>query len=140
MLTEAPDGRVRGITANSFSSVSLHPPIILWSVDIHSDRYDLFAEAERFSVNILRADQRDLSKRFASDTMAELPGDDLGRCAHNVPVFTGGLGHIVCETSWRQKAGDHVVIFGAVKSFKASEGEGLGFFRGAYVPLTAGGK
>lgn len=135
ILTEDSEGRVRGITANSFSSVSLHPPIILWSVDIHSDRCDLFVEASRFSVNFLRAEHDDVSRRFASKTDAVLLESERDAGALNIPVLKGALGHIVCETSWRQKAGDHIVIFGAVKGFQANEGDGLGFFKGRYVPM-----
>lgn len=137
ILTEDAKGQVRGITANSFSSVSLHPPIILWSIDIHSDRRDLYVESTRFSVNFLRADQRNLSRRFAANAEAELEADLCARAELNVPVFNSALGHIVCETSWRQKAGDHIVIFGAVKGFHSEEGDGLGFFRGHYQPLSS---
>lgn len=137
ILTEDAEGRVRGITANSFSSVSLHPPIILWSVDIHSDRRDLFVDAPRFSVNFLKAEQRDISRRFAAKTDAVLETELTDRAALNVPVFNQALGHIVCETGWRQKAGDHIVIFGNVKGYHSSEGDGLGFFRGHYQPLTS---
>ena len=52
-----------------------------------------------------------------------------------MPVFNDALSHIVCETGWRQKAGDHVVIFGNVLGFDANEGDALGFFRGRYVPV-----
>lgn len=135
ILTEDDDGNLRGITANSFSSVSLHPPIILWSIDVHSDRCALFTEASRFSVNFLRADHDDLSRRFASNSDAILSGGESELGDLNVPVLKGALGHIVCETSWRQKAGDHIVIFGAVKGFQSGEGAGLGFFKGQYVPL-----
>tara|TARA_B100001765_G_C19480764_1_gene328701 strand:- start:16 stop:525 length:510 start_codon:yes stop_codon:yes gene_type:complete len=138
MLAEDEKGRVRGITANSFSSVSLHPPIILWSIDEHSDRFDLFVNAERFSVNILKAEHRDLSTRFAQNVSAELEPEQLGRGANNVPYFKSGLGHMICDTSWRQKAGDHVVIFGDVKAFGSTSGQGLGFFKGDYLTLEHG--
>ena len=138
MLTETADGIVRGITANSFSSVSLHPPIILWSIDLQSDRRDFFVESETFSVNILREDQQDYARQFAKDMTATLPEDQQARDWRKTPVFTGGLASMVCETLWRQKAGDHIVIFGGVKSFRSETGSALGFFKGGYVPLTSG--
>ncbi|MAP93757.1 MAG: hypothetical protein CMK07_02285 [Ponticaulis sp.] len=137
ILTEDDEGQVRGITANSFSSVSLHPPIILWSVDISSDRCQMFTNAKRFSVNMLRSDQRDLSSKFAVNTTAHLAEADVLRGEFGTPMLADALGSLECETSWRQKAGDHVVIFGAVTSFVARDGEALGFFKGQYVPLNA---
>ena len=135
IVTEDDAGRARGITVNSFSSVSLAPPIILWSIDVSSDRFDLFMSAEKFSVNMLRTGHSDHSQTFAKDVSAELSGDQLARGIAGVPVFNDALSHIVCETAWRQKAGDHVVIFGNVLGFEANEGDALGFFRGKYVPV-----
>ena len=79
IVTEDDEGRARGITVNSFSSVSLAPPIILWSIDVRSDRFDLFMSAERFSVNMLRTGHSDHSQTFAKDVSAELSGDQLAR-------------------------------------------------------------
>jgi flavin reductase (DIM6/NTAB) family NADH-FMN oxidoreductase RutF len=138
IATEDEDGHARAITANSFSSVSLRPPMILWCIDESSDRFDLYMKAERFSVNMLKADQADLSTHFAKDVEAALTGDQLARGSSAVPVFADALGHIVCRTAWRQKAGDHVVIFGAVESFHSSEGDALGFFKGSYANINAG--
>ena len=132
------EGKPRAITVNSFSSVSLHPPIILWSIDIQSDRYGLFTGSDLFSVNVLPADDGDVSTYFARNVEAELTGDQLGRGDLNVPVYNKALAQIICRTSWRQKAGDHVVIFGDVQSFKSREGDALGFFRGRYTTHSSG--
>ena len=137
IATEDDQGHARAITANSFSSVSLKPPMILWCIDEASDRFELYMNAERFSVNMLRADQADLSTHFARDVEAALTGDQLARGSSGVPVFADALGHIVCRTGWRQKAGDHVVIFGEVESFHSSDGDALGFFKGRYADIKA---
>jgi flavin reductase (DIM6/NTAB) family NADH-FMN oxidoreductase RutF len=127
------NGNPRAITVNSFSSVSLHPPIILWSIDSQSDRYNLFTESELFSVNVLPASDAEVSTHFARYVEAELKGEQLARDSNGVPVYTGALAQFVCRTSWRQKAGDHVVIFGDVIGFNSRDGDALGFFRGNYT-------
>ena len=128
-------GRARAITANSFSSVSLHPPIILWCIDVHSDRYDLFAGADHFGVSFLREHHGDVSTEFARNVDAELSGAELKVDQHGFPLYADALGYLECETGFRQKAGDHVVIFGNVIGFDAQAGNGLGFFKGDYTPL-----
>ena len=133
------EGRARAITANSFSSVSLHPPIILWCIDVNSDRYDLFMEAERFGVSFLREHQGETSTKYARDVDAALEGEELRKGPNGVPVFSDALGFLECETGWRQRAGDHVVIFGNVIGFESQDGNGLGYFKGGYTPLIARG-
>lgn len=133
------EGNPRAITVNSFASVSLHPPIILWSIDSQSDRYNLFTESELFSVNVLPAGDADVSTHFARYVEAELTGDQLARDPLGVPVYTKAIAQIVCRTSWRQKAGDHVVIFGDVQSFTSRGGDALGFFRGNYTTHSLSG-
>lgn len=132
-------GRVRAITVNSFSSVSLYPPMILWCIDKASARFDLFSGAEHFSVNVLREDQADLSVRYAKDVTAELSGEDVGIGAEGIPFFTRALAHLECRTAFRQLAGDHLVIFGHVLHYQSGQGNGLGYFRGGYTPIRTAG-
>lgn len=130
--TRDAQGRARAMTANSFTSVSLSPPIILWCIDIRSERFALFNEAETFAVSVLRAGQDELSRHHAKLVEAELLGDDLIVGESGIPRFAGALAWVECRTSWRQKAGDHVIIFGQVMGYGAESGDALGFFRGGY--------
>lgn len=132
------DGKARAITANSFSSISLTPPIILWAVDIHSDRCALFCDAPYFSVSFLTSDQEAYAKTFAKDPQAVLEHDDLVSGQHRIPRFSGALGYLECETGWRQKAGDHIVIFGNVIGYGSKSGDALGFFKGKFTGVSEG--
>lgn len=135
ITTRDSEGRARAMTANSFTSVSLTPPMILWCIDISSERFDLFSSAERFSVSVLREGHADMSKACARNVMAELKGESLTVGETGVPRFSEALAWFDCETAWRQKAGDHVVIFANVTGFDAEDGAALGFFRGGYAPV-----
>ncbi len=132
ITASAEDGRLMAITANSFSSVSLHPPIILWSIDEASDRFTHFTDAPHFAVNILSRDQEHLSDLFAFRADAEITPDIIDRRISGAVVLKGAIAWMVCRTSWRQKAGDHTVIFGDVQDFSSGPGDALGYYRGKY--------
>lgn len=110
---DAAGGRV-GLTANSFSALSLDPPLILWSLRLASPSLPVFRAASHFAVNILAESQVDLSRRFASpidDKFAEgLWHDGAG----GVPVLAGAAAVLECERSAEQDAGDHVLFIGRV--------------------------
>ncbi len=108
------DGRPCGLTINSFSSVSLNPPLILWSLDLQSASLPVFQSAAQFTVNILAADQTDICQHFAG------PGADRFNTATWQPGPTG-LPHLDNVTAWLDcrtykllQGGDHLVIFGEV--------------------------
>ncbi|HDZ80534.1 MAG TPA: flavin reductase [Roseobacter sp.] len=103
-----------GMTANSFSSVSLDPPLILWSPALSSKRHDAFTQAAHFAVHILGADQKDLADSFAISGNAF---DQLNWSAgpNGAPTLTGCLATFHCETFAIHPAGDHSVILGQVQ-------------------------
>lgn len=119
-----------GITVNSFTSVSLRPPMVLWCLDETSDRWLAFAKAETFAINVLAAEARAASERFAHG-IAELGADEVERM-DGVPVLPGALTRIACAAGERVQAGDHLVIFGHVIGFETADGDGLTYFRGRY--------
>lgn len=130
------EGQARGLIVNSFTSVSLDPPIILWCIAETSRRYDVFAEAEDFSVNFLRWECGDLARTFAKDTDAVFDPDVVERLATGAPVYAKALASLDCTVRWREKAGDHVVVFATVKAVKDRDGdEALGYFKGGYTKL-----
>lgn len=103
-----------GLTANSFSALSLEPPLVLWSLRRESPLLAAFCTAPHFAVNVLAESQVDLSRRFASaaqDKFAEGAwGDGLG----GAPVLSGATAVLECERTLAQDAGDHVLFVGRV--------------------------
>lgn len=131
------DGKPLGFTANSFSSVSLDPPLLLVSIAKTSRNFAHFQSASGFAINVLAEDQKDISATFArpvEDRFADLgwaPGP-LGS-----PVIEGVSAWFDCALSQIVDAGDHAVLIGRIEAFAASQEPGLGYYRGAYVTPAA---
>jgi flavin reductase (DIM6/NTAB) family NADH-FMN oxidoreductase RutF len=124
-------GGPAGIVVNSFTSVSLKPRLVLWCLGEASDRYAHFAEAPRWTVNVLSAAQEAVAARVAKPgawAIGDLPLSALD----GAPVLEGALLHLVCRTSERRVMGDHLAIVGAVEAFAAAPGDGLTYFRSRY--------
>jgi flavin reductase (DIM6/NTAB) family NADH-FMN oxidoreductase RutF len=126
-------GGVIGITINSFTSVSLDPPLVLWCLDDASDRRDPFVVTERFCVNILGADDSALSDRFAKGEEYRLGPEELDPTLNDPPRLRHALSRLACTVRQRTQVGDHLVIIGEVTEFDAGEGDGLLYFRGRYA-------
>ena len=126
------DGHVLGMTANSFSSVSLDPPLVQWCIDFRAHRYAVYAEAKSFGINILSGRQRDLSKRFARHNAHILPAENLIGDAHPLRL-RDVVGFLACDVYETRPVGDHLVIVGQVTQFDTDPARtGLTFFRGKY--------
>jgi len=124
-------GRNVAMTVNSFASVSLEPPLILWSVGRDSDRYPAFAGATHFSVNILAADQADLAQRYALE--AELDVGDWEISDTGTPILKKALAHLECRRHAVHRGGDHDIIVGHVERLDSrGKGAALTFFRSQY--------
>jgi len=128
---EGPGGPC-GITANSFTSVSLEPPLVLWNIDKRSVSLNAFFEAEYFAINILGGHQQPLAEHFAKSENCTFEGVDYRLNGSKVPLLTGSIACIECRTDQIHEAGDHYIIIGAVEAFRTSEGEPLLFFGGEY--------
>jgi len=132
-----PGGRAVGLTINSFASLSLDPPLILWSLAPHSPNAGLFAPGGAFGVSILRAGHGELARRFATpqaDKFADVPH---WRCPAGVPYLDEALATLSCRVQRADALGDHLLIVGAVEGFSASEGDPLVFYGGDFVRLAA---
>lgn len=129
-------GALQGVTANSFSSVSLSPPLILWSIDKGSDTLQAFLDAEHFSVSVLSADQQDLSNHFAQSDSGLFEGVALAPSVTGAPILAGALASLECRTHQIVEAGDHYIIIGAVLQFETAAGAPLLFHRGQYARLA----
>ncbi len=126
-----------GVTASSFNSVSLTPPLVLWSIAKSAYSYASFAQAEHFAVHVLGADQAALSDRFARASTDKFAGLDTARGVGDVPLLHGCLAHFECATEHRYEGGDHMIIVGRVLKLSLAERQcdPLLFFKGRYATL-----
>nr|WP_316652546.1 flavin reductase [uncultured Gellertiella sp.] len=132
VAAEGGDGRVCAFTANSFTSVSLDPPLVLVCLAKSASSLEAFSVAAAFSINILSEGQREVSATFA--TRGEAKSAALQALARDgVPYVPGSLATMVCSRRQVIDAGDHVILLGAVQRFATSGGDPLGYFRGSHV-------
>lgn len=133
-------GRPVGLTANSFTSVSLEPPLVLWTLSRRSASLAAFQDAGRFAVSVLSADQHALCRRFAQRGATDrFDGVALAPSASGLPLIAGALATFECDTFDRHEAGDHLVFVGRVLHFGASTGDAL-IFRGGRMLSSDGSR
>lgn len=133
VTTRDADGRPVGLTANSFSSVSLDPPLVLWSLSRRSANLAVFEAAGHFAVNVLAADQTALSERFARPSHDRFAGVDWTEGVGGAPVVAGCAATFECRTESRHEGGDHVIFLGRVERFDHAERVPLAFHGGRYA-------
>ena len=121
-----------GITANSFSSVSLDPPLVLWNIAKVSNSLQAYLVAEHFAINVLGSGQREISHHFTQADHTRFNGIGYTTSAHGVPLLPGTIACFECRTNQVHDCGDHYIIIGEVERFRSNDGEPLLFFGGAY--------
>ncbi len=131
IVTLQSDAGPQGMTVNSFASVSLDPPLVLWSPAKSSSRHDLFAGAGHYAIHVLSADQHDLLARFTRGG-AGFDGLDYHLNEEGVPVLSDTLARFECARANVHDAGDHTIVVGRVLRAAHGEGEPLIFSRGAF--------
>jgi flavin reductase (DIM6/NTAB) family NADH-FMN oxidoreductase RutF/DNA-binding MarR family transcriptional regulator len=132
IMTAAVAGRKVGVTANSFNSVSLDPALILWSIDKRSTSYDVFNDASHFAVNILAADQIDLSNQFARPNDDKFAGIEYEEGVGGAPLFSDCAARFQCELHRQVDGGDHWILIGKVVAFDDFGRSPLLYHQGAY--------
>lgn len=125
-------GNPCGITANSFSSVSLEPPLILWNIAKVSNSLDAYLAAEHFTINVLSDDQQTLSRHFAQSDHTLFEGIEHSMSEYGAPLLPDTLASFECRTHEIHDCGDHHIIIGEVVRFSANDGDPLLFFSGGY--------
>jgi flavin reductase (DIM6/NTAB) family NADH-FMN oxidoreductase RutF len=126
-------GDARGMTANSFASISLEPPLIAVAIDHDATIHPVMLGTPRFTVNILEAGQEALSRRFAEGLDDRFDGVRWTRSAGDHVVLAGALAHIECDKWAEVPAGDHTIFVGLVTGGSAAEeGQPLVHYRGGY--------
>ncbi|MEC5409685.1 flavin reductase family protein [Paraburkholderia sp. MPAMCS5] len=136
VTTIQPDGSPRGFTANSFSSVSLDPPLILVCIAKSASSHAVFSTADHFALSVLAEDQKAVSGVFASKSPEKFAQVAWRACATGAPVIDGAAASFDCRTHQVVDAGDHIVLIGRVVDFLHSSASPLGYCRGAYVNFS----
>jgi 4-hydroxyphenylacetate 3-hydroxylase, reductase component len=137
VTASGPDSHM-GITVNSFTSVSLDPPLVLWCIDRRSRRFPAFAGAAGFTISILGAGQKEVSSRLAGVGEHSLDGIALTATESGPPALADALAVFECARENVWDAGDHAVLIGRVLRFSRREGAGapLVYFQGRYGALA----
>jgi flavin reductase (DIM6/NTAB) family NADH-FMN oxidoreductase RutF len=126
------NGHPHGMTVNSFSSVSLAPPLVLVCIDLRNAILGHFLTSAWFAVNILADDQENVSRRFSSASENRFHGMDWGKGPSGVPLLAGVLAHMECAVTKTFEAGDHAVLIGEVRSAAYRDGQPLVYFNSSY--------
>ncbi len=135
--TRAEDGAPVGLTINSFSSVSLDPPLILWSIDLNSGCLPAFRNTAAFSINILTEDQIDIARLFAVPGVCRFGSTPHYDGEFGAPVIEDALASIECKVEARHPGGDHEIIVGrATRITHAIGGKPLLYWRGQFRQLS----
>jgi flavin reductase (DIM6/NTAB) family NADH-FMN oxidoreductase RutF len=111
----APDGQVIGLTANSFNSVSLSPPLVLWSLSRAAASMSVFSAGSHYAINVLAAEQKELAERFAAKGADRFGGVDFDIGAGGAPLLHGSAATFECFNRSRYEEGDHVIFVGEVE-------------------------
>ena len=132
----APDGRPYGLTCNSFASVSLNPPLVLWSLVVYSSSLTVFQNASHFTVHVLGVSQQALANKFAKSSDDKFTGVDWTPGLGNAPVLAESVANFQCRSVNRYYGGDHVIFLGAVEAYTYNAKEPLLFARGDVWPIS----
>lgn len=127
------DGERAGMTVSSFNSVSLDPPLVLWSIANTSRSYDIFTQAEYFGVNVLAMHQKDVSSQFATKGGDKFAGLECREGIGGVPILPEYAACFECRTEHVYEGGDHKIIVGRVLRFEDRESDPLIFYRGRFL-------
>ena len=127
------DGNPVGMTANSFTSLSLDPPLIVWSLRLNSSSMPTYERAQRFAVNILAQDQIPVSNRFATSGPDRFDGIPFTLGIAGVPLIEGCASYLECKLETVYPGGDHLLFVGRVERIQLSEREPLAYGGGRYL-------
>ena len=135
--TVGPRGEPVGLTVNSFSSVSLEPPLVLFSLGRHAQSLKAFLSTHEFAVNVLRDSQQGRSDRFAKKDPDKWSGVEFETWESGCPILPGCLANFDCQIRYTHHGGDHVIFVGEVKRMACDPiGKPLLYYQGQYVGLA----
>jgi len=137
VTTTTEDGRPVGMTANSFTSVSLEPPLVSVNVDHRAAMHRYMARATRFALNVLESRQEAVSRRFAEEHPDRFDGVGYRMSEGGLPLLDGALATLECFRHTAFEAGDHTIVVGEVTGGQVGEGRPLLYYRGGYYDFPA---
>nr|WP_314256853.1 flavin reductase family protein [uncultured Devosia sp.] len=132
IVTTNVEGELAGVTANSFSSLSLDPPLILWSIGRTSRSFSIFERAKNFAISVLGDNQVEVSQHFSSKEVDKFAGAPWRAGREGVPLIEGAIAHFECAVENILDGGDHIIIVGRVASYGRYAGQPLLFSQGRY--------
>ena len=130
------EGKLEGLTANSFASVSLDPPLVLWSLRKQAASLSSFQESGWFAVNVLGSQHEGVSRHFATPAMEKFSTMEYRPGLNGCPVLPDAIACFECSVEQQVEAGDHVVFIGRVRRLCNQEGDPLVFSGGAFCRTT----
>jgi 3-hydroxy-9,10-secoandrosta-1,3,5(10)-triene-9,17-dione monooxygenase reductase component len=133
ITARAADGSPVGLTANSFNSVSLDPPLVLWGLAKSARSMPVFAEAEHWAVHVLAAEQEAVSNAFAKSGEDKFAGIELEQGVADLPLLPGCAARFQCRTRYRYEGGDHIIFVGEVLDFDRRPASPLVYHAGRYA-------
>jgi flavin reductase (DIM6/NTAB) family NADH-FMN oxidoreductase RutF len=128
-----PSGAPVALTVNSFASVSLAPPLVLWCIEKKAAAYPAFMGAGAYAITVLRADQQAVSQRFSYRVPAPLAANEWTAWETGAPILNERLAAFDCRLRDRHSAGDHMILVGEVARFEAGQGAPLLYFASRYA-------
>lgn len=137
VITATPEGMAPfGMTVNSFASLSLDPPLVLWNLQNDSECFEAFSKIHYFGVNVLASDQVELSNQYAKKGEHDLHPDHYRLGSHGCPILHGALTSFECEKWQTIEGGDHLILIGKVGSMESTrQADPLLFYGGRYREL-----
>jgi flavin reductase (DIM6/NTAB) family NADH-FMN oxidoreductase RutF len=137
ITTRTASGNPIGMTVNSFASLSLDPPLALWSLARASVNFDVFHATSHFAVHVLGTEQSPLARQFATKDIDRFLGVTTTDCASGVPRLDDYHACFECETYARYDGGDHSIIVGRILAVDERPGDPLLFYRGRFARIVA---
>lgn len=126
-------GKAHGLTANSFNTVSLEPPLILWSLSKQAGSYAAFQSADEFAISILAEEQIEVSRRFASPSNDKFEGVAVNEGFCGLPVIEDSCAWLHCRSVSRFDGGDHTIYIGEILKLARGDQRPLAFGGGQYL-------
>jgi 3-hydroxy-9,10-secoandrosta-1,3,5(10)-triene-9,17-dione monooxygenase reductase component len=133
VTTRDTSGNFVGLTANSFNSVSLDPPMVLWSLALNSSSLPAFRQADWWAVHVLASEQEALSGRFAKRGTDKFVGLEVSAGPGGIPLIDGCAARFICKTAFEYEGGDHAIFVGLVTEFEQAARTPLAFHHGRYA-------
>jgi flavin reductase (DIM6/NTAB) family NADH-FMN oxidoreductase RutF len=132
ITTKAPDGTVAGVTVSSFNTLSLDPPLVLWSLALQAPSLKTFRAAQRFAVNILAQNQSAIALQFAKAAPDKFRNIPLDYGLDDIPLITGAAARLECTVEQRYPGGDHELVIGRVVRVHAFDHKPLVYGQGQF--------